>query len=214
MKAVLAPASFWAKALPAELDGRWMADAQRIALDADTRRVRADYDTGSILPFEAYMLRALADHLAAQVAIEVGTFIGTSTMALAAASSVHAVYTCDVSNDCLGHRPKVTSFPKVRSTEMFRRLVALGVCADLCFFDGVLEEQDIALLAALCHPRTVFAVHDYNFGPKIRKNGARETMPRKGIGNARLLQQKWPTLTVVEPLPGTTLALLVPEGHL
>lgn len=207
----------WGRALAAEPNLDWQADALRIAADAEPRRKRAGYDTGSILEYEAYLLRALAEHLQTTVVIEVGTFIGTSTHALAAASTVEAVYTCDVSNDCLKGTDVIRTFPKTRSTDMLRTLVAKGVRADLCFFDGVLSAEDVDLLTEATSPEPVFVVHDYNYGPKKRvRNGAVcfETVPRKGIGNIRLLQQQWPAYVVVEPLPETTLGLLVPESVL
>jgi hypothetical protein len=204
----------WAEFLPAEPNDDWQAAAERIAREADQRRARADYDTGSVTVYEAYLLRALAEYLVASVVIEVGTFIGTSTLALASAESVEAVYTCDISNDCLDATDVIRTFPKQSSTDMLTRLVQKGVRADLCFFDGVLRNEDVALLAEVAHSATVFATHDYNYGPKIRvKNGVEylETVPRKGIGNVRLLQQRWPSHLVIEPLPETTLALLVPR---
>lgn len=191
---------------------RW-AEVHSICAQAETRRVSADYDTGSITPLEACLLWALADDIQARTVIEVGTFIGTSTSALASASTVKAVYTCDVSNDCLPGTHVIKVFPKQTSTEMLRQLSAQGVLADLCFFDGVLTREDIELLASVCHTNTVFALHDHNYGPKIRKHGM-EIMPRKGIGNAQLLQAKWSWLHLVEPLPETTLAALVPEKWL
>ena len=42
-----------------------------------------------------------ADHMGARVVIEIGTFVGLSTTALASGPTVEAVYTCDASNDCL-----------------------------------------------------------------------------------------------------------------
>lgn len=192
----------------------WQDAIARICVEADARRARADYDTGSILASEAYALLALAEYLQARTVIEVGTFIGTSTCALAEASTVKAVYTCDVSNDCLGTHGPITTFAKQTSTQMLRALKARGVKADLCFFDGVLKPEDIALLAAVCANAPVFAVHDYNYGPKIRPWGL-ETMPRKGIGNVDLLKQQWPSHVVVDPVgESSTLALLVPEAWL
>lgn len=188
---------------------RWQEQITRIAIEAEARRSRSTYNTGSILESEAYSLFALAEYVEAHTVIEVGTFIGTSTCALAAASTVTAVYTCDVSNDCLDATDIITPFPKQTSTQMLQALQARGVEADLCFFDGVLTPEDIPLLASVCKPAPVFAVHDYNYGPKIRTWGL-ETMPRKGIGNMNLLRPQWPAHVVVDPLGDETLALLVP----
>jgi hypothetical protein len=201
--------------LPAEASPDAMALVHQMATDAEARRARADYDTGSVSEDEAYALMVLAEHVMARVVIEVGTFIGTSTTVLSAASTVTALYTCDASNDCLPSDRIIHTYPKQTSIRMLWDLVGKGIVADLCFFDGVLCERDCDLLAKVTHPRTVYAFHDYNYGPKIRqkKGGTTylETMPRKGIGNVQLLAPRLPQHRLIEPLEGTTLALLVPE---
>jgi hypothetical protein len=218
MTPTLTATDFWARAaLPLAQAAERVRTIRRIMADAERRRAVADYDTGSILETEAFALSVIAEHLKARIVIEVGTFIGTSTEALAAANTVEKVYTCDVSNDCLPPTPAIQTYPRLRSTDMLRRLVALEVDADLCFFDGVLSAEDVALLARVTHPRTVYALHDYNYGPKIRRKGGAvylETVPRKGIGNAQLLQPRLPNHVLIEPAEGTTLALLVPEALL
>jgi hypothetical protein len=212
----VAATSFWSSVLPAILNAEWQADVRRIAAEAEGRRKFADYDTGSISEYDGYLLRALAEFVKAEIVVDVGTFIGTSAYVLASAPTVGAVYTCDASNDCLPDFPnKIHTFPKTNSLDMFRemRMPRPTVVADLCFFDGVLRDEDIDLLAEVTTPAPVFAVHDYNYGPKIRKYGL-ETVPRKGIGNIRLLKRRWPTYAVVEPLPDTTVALFVPASLL
>lgn len=205
-------ASFWATVCGTQPGDR--ADVvQRLMDDAEARRSRADYDTGSILATEAAMLWALADYLAACVVIEVGTFIGVSTTALAAGASVQRVYTCDASNDCLPSGDVIQSYAKRSSTQMLRDLVARGVLADLCFFDGTLVPADVPLLKRVTGPETVFVVHDYNYGPKQRKHGL-VTVPRKGIGNIEMLKPMRAGRVLVSPEHGTTLAALVPEGRL
>jgi hypothetical protein len=203
----------WASILPEPAIMKWLTDVDLLWLEAHGRRGRADYDTGSIALNEAYQLRALAEFLKARVVIDVGTFIGTSACALASASTVREVYTCDFSNDCLPSSDVITTFPKVRSTDMLRDLAKRSVKADLCFFDGVLRDEDVDLLEWVTTPKVVFAVHDYNYGPKIRKHGL-ETVPRKGIGNIRLLKRRWPSHVLVEPMPNSLVALLVPESLL
>lgn len=153
----------------------------------------------------------LAARIGAKTVIEVGTFIGLSTTAMSYAICVEKVYTCDASNDCLSQTGIVRTYPKQTSIKMLSDLAKRKVVADLCFFDGTLCEHDANLLALVTHDRTVYAFHDYNYGPKIRKGGTLETMPRKGIGNARLLQPNLPKHRLIEPFEGSTLALLVPE---
>lgn len=205
--------SFWSSVLPAKPNTVWWKEIEYLWHEADGRRRLADYNTGSIALNEAYQLRALAEFLKARVVIDVGTFIGTSACALASASTVGHVMTCDASNNCLHESGVIETFPKTTSVDMFRNLVRRGIKADLCFFDGVLRDEDVDLLKKVTTPNVVFAVHDYNYGPKIRKHGL-ETVPRKGIGNIRLLQPRWPKHVLVEPLPDSLIALLVPESLL
>lgn len=200
-------ASFWSALMP---NAALEAEMIRMAELAEGRRVGAGYDTGSIMPLEACLLRGLAERMQAKAVVEVGTFIGTSTCALASAPSVTQVYTCDISNDCLPRTETIVTFPKQRSTSMLKQLVKRKVAVDLCFFDGCLAYDDVDLLTRICHAGTVFTTHDYTYGPKIRKHG-HEIVPRKGIGNMRLLAPVWPAHRLIDPLPETTLAALVPE---
>lgn len=187
-----------------------------LALMTDARRSQADYNTGSIEPLEAILLWGVAERARAVTVIEVGTFIGFSTEALAAAPTVTAVYTCDASNDCFPSHGKIRTYPRQRSRVMLRELARWGVVADLVFLDGVLTAGEVETLHATTHERTTYLMHDYTFGPKVRKTtGGRtyeEIVPRKGIGNVRLLAPELPRHTLIAPLEGTTLAALVPDG--
>jgi predicted O-methyltransferase YrrM len=203
----------WSKLLPSPANDEWLNEAVRIDKKADKLRARATYDTGTILQLEAYLLRALVERLQARVVIEVGTFIGTSTKAIASGSTVEAVYTCDCSNDCVKATRVIRTFPRINSTVMLQQLAKRGVRADFCFFDGALTQRDVDLLAQTTHERTVFAVHDYTYGAKRRKKQTLYVMvARKGIGNVELLRQAFPRHQLLEPIAGTTLAVLLPEA--
>lgn len=209
---------FWSSVLPLTPRADWMTRVSELASDASQRRSKADYNTGSIAWMEAYQLCALATHLEARVVIEVGTFVGTSTYALALAECVTDVYTCDASNDCCPSTDRVHTHPFTSSQDMLLGLLKKRVRSDLCFFDGHLKELDADALCGLTHPATVFAFHDYNYGPKIRRKADgttyRETLPRKGIGNVLIMAPRLPNHRLVEPLDGNVLALLVPESML
>lgn len=206
--------TFWRRVFDVILHHDWPKVIQGMAANAKKRRQCADYDTGSVTDYEALCLLMLAHYLQAKTVIEVGTFIGMSTVALAHSPSVTAVYTCDISNDCLPATKVIRTYPKRSSTDMLLDLVRREVRADLCFFDGVLNPKDVDLLQNVTHPETVYAFHDYNYGPKIRKGGKLEIMPRKGIGNVQLLLLYLHGYLLIEPQPETTLALLVPEFRL
>jgi len=208
--------NFWASVLRTALEVSERVPIAPLMKAAEKHRWKCDYNTGSIAADEALYLAAIAQMLQAKVIIEVGTFIGTSTMALASADSVEAIYTCDSSNDCLPSGGVIHTFPKQTSTVMLSALVKRQVRADLCFFDGHLSDKDAELLLRLTGPDTVFTFHDYHYGPKIRKKKGggtfMETLPRKGIGGVRLLQPLLPHHVLAEPMTGTTVAALVPKA--
>lgn len=201
----------WAGLLPDPPNHAWMNEAVYIAKSARGLRKRAEYKTGTILELEAYLLRSIVEHLKARVVVEVGTYIGTSTRAMAAGSTVSKVYTCDFSNDCLQHDAVIHTFPKVSSMDMLRHLAKKGVRADFCFFDGVLSEDDVALLLKVTHEQTVLSVHDYTYGAKrSKKEIDYKFVARKGVQNAQLIASAFPNHRLVPPMPGATLALMVP----
>jgi len=210
--------AFWDSVLPSPPNAEWMTRVSELAAEASQRRSKADYNTGSIAWMEAYQLCALANHLQAKTVIEVGTFIGTSTHALGMGSNVEVVYTCDSSNNCCPATDKIKPHPFTGSIDMLNSLLKLGVKADLCFFDGHLKRVDCDALKGLTHANTVFAFHDYNYGPKIRRrpDGTTytETLPRKGIGNVDMIKPQLPHHVLIEPIQGNVLALLVPESML
>ncbi len=217
MLAMTTATDVWTAWLPAEPQGFWRELVRQLAVTAEVRRAKADYNTGSILEEEAYRLLMIVKHLQAKVVIEVGTFVGLSTTAMALASCVTELYTCDASNDCLPNDRVIHTYPKQTSTQMFQALIKQGVTADLVFLDGTLTQVDAQTLKMLIHAGTVIAVHDHNYGPKIRmKRGqvVQEIVPRKGVGNVRLLKHYLKHHVLVEPQEGTTLALLVPKSRL
>lgn len=207
-------AEFWTRTMESVADRDSASVVRALSAESERRRSDADYDTGSVTGFEAFCLLALAQSLSARTVIEIGTFVGMSTVALSQASTVKAVYTCDASNDCLQATEIIRTYPKRTSTVMLRDLVRQQVRADLCFYDGVLMPGDVDLILRVTHRETVHAFHDFNYGPKIRKGGKLETVPRKGIGNVAALQPLLSRYVLIPPQPETTLALLVPESRL
>lgn len=200
----------WADLLPDPPNDAWMNEAVCITKTARALRKRATYKTGTIIELEAYLLRAIVERLQARVVVEVGTYIGTSTRAMASGSTVSKVYTCDFSNDCLPSDAVIHTFPKVSSTDMLRHLAKKGVRADFCFFDGVLSEDDVSLLLKVTHEQTVLSVHDYTYGAKrSKKEIDYKFVARKGVQNTQLIASAFPTHRLVPPMPGTTLAVMV-----
>lgn len=179
----------------------WLPEIRAQAVECEARRHLAKYDTGTISEAACVYLRTLTERLQPKVAIEVGTFIGSSTMAIQAAR----IYTCDKDNDCVPRSKRIRPFPYTRSTEMFRRLVAMGVKADFFFFDGRIKDADELLIGTLSTSRTVYAFDDYE---------GRE----KGVLNVERMRRHLRHYALVEPpadvlgLPSrTTIAVLVPR---
>lgn len=162
----------------------------------EARRSRAKYNTGTI-PFEsASYLRALTRFYQPEVAVEVGTFIGTSTHAL---SAKRVVYTCDQSNDCLPSEyelePNILTHPYQSSTQMLKQIQEP---VDLFFFDGRIQKEDMPHIQRLMKPSTVFVVDDYVQG-------------EKGVANVERLAPHLTNHMLFTPDPGpSTLAVIAP----
>lgn len=160
--------SLWGHMLSQPDAPAWLSDVLQIVRDSEGRRSQARYNTGSVGLETALLLRALSAHFKPKIIIEVGTFIGTSTMALQASEHL---YTCDRDNDCLPSDRSRTCFPYTRATDMFTQLVQQKVKADLVFLDGRLKSNtDVPLLMKLTHDKTVFVFDDFANGQKGMAN--------------------------------------------
>lgn len=193
-------ATFWAERW-AQVQPSWAHEAEHIIRTAATRRSVAKFNTGSISQTAALTLRAICAWAAPRVIIEVGTFIGVSTLSLRA----DQIYTCDVSNDCLPSGRGISCFPYQTSTQMLQQLAERNVTADLCFFDGLLTPEDAGLLAQVTHTQTVYVFDDYNG-------------QFKGVQNVKRLEPLLPHHVLFPPAgpvaDDTTLAVLAPESML
>lgn len=193
--------SVWEAICFQDVDANWLADLQVQFAIAEARRPLARYNTGSISLETGLLLRALCAWKRPTNVVEIGTFIGKSTVALQANG---VIYTCDKDNDCLPSTPRIRTHPYTVSTEMLRQLARAGVRADLFFFDGRLTDEDIELVLRLSEPHAVYAFDDYD------ERG-------KGVANWRKLVARLPTYGLVEPHPQfagrSTLAVAVPLKH-
>ncbi|MDF3031850.1 MAG: hypothetical protein K0R03_2408 [Moraxellaceae bacterium] len=138
--------------------------------ELETHRARMSYNTGSISLSAGVFLFMVCNTFKPKVVVEVGTFLGKSTTAMALGmswndSTERHIYTCDKDNPCL----LAASIGPVRihphsgqtSTEMFRHLVSQGVKADILSLDGRLTAEDLPLLSDLCHSETVVLLDDF-----------------------------------------------------
>ena len=132
----------------------------------DDLRTAADYNTGSISNSAAWCLYSLARYFQPLHVIEIGTFIGKSTWALAQGMDDHQggpgdIFTCDLSNNIKvpwTGKTKLVQFPKTSSTEMLKRLSGIH---DLCFLDGRVGDEDLKRLDSLIDQNTIIVLDDF-----------------------------------------------------
>lgn len=150
------------------------------ALDNEQFRKFAEYNTGSISFGAMQVLYAVSAFFKPKCIVEVGTFIGNSTSALAMGSNEAEIHTCDISNniDLFPINHNITQYKKVSSTTMFNQLVTGGKNIDLLFLDGRINLEDVVLLKQLFNKHTVVAFDDF------------ESF-EKGTLNARLLMAEF-----------------------
>ena len=197
-KQMVRSTSAWDAVCFANPDPKWLEELQDAYAWAESRRHLAKFNTGSIGLETGLLLRAICAWRQPRVVVEIGTFIGKSTAALQARE---VLYTCDKDNDCVPETDVIKPHPYWTSTQLLRKLVDLGVVADVFFFDGRLRDEDIPLVLALSNASTVYAFDDYHAGGKGQAN----------------VDKLGPALTAhgfVEPYPSfrgrSTLAMLVP----
>lgn len=193
---------FWAETLAA-VRPTWLPEIDQVIEQAEARRSRAQYDTGTISRAACLYVRALSVRVRPRIAVEIGTFIGSSTFSMQAGH----LYTCDKSNDCVPSSRTVTCYPFHSSTKMLRALANRGVLVDFFFIDGRLREGDEDLLWRLSTRRTVYAFDDYEGH-------------EKGVINVDRVHPSVPTHHLIPPPPTvldltgqTTIAVLWPEAR-
>jgi predicted O-methyltransferase YrrM len=146
----------------------------------------------------ANMLRRIAFFLKPTVVVEIGTYIGRSTLALGYGMTSGEIYTCDSDADKFPHDCQLL-LPEVYihlhsntvSTAMLQKLTKP---ADLFFFDGRIQPADVEHIARLSKPDTTFLFDDFE--------GV-----EKGVANALMIQHLGGIL--VYPEAGQTLGMMI-----
>lgn len=143
----------------------------RLMASLEALRGQAAYNTGSITTAAAWSLYALAHYFGPRRMLEVGTFIGKSTLALALgaddAGTGIDLHTCDMSNQLTLPRASkcaIRQYPGKSSTAMLAEIAAQERADgpfDLLYLDGRLQAQDFPLLAQICSPDLVVALDDF-----------------------------------------------------
>lgn len=141
----------------------------------DVLREKAQYKTGSIGTAAQWSLYALSYLWRPEVVVEIGTYIGKSTIAMAlgadAASVKAEIHTCDMSNAFdlpTLSKSSVVQYPSTSSTQMLNELVEDGYKARVQLFhiDGRLTKEDISLMADLASPDAMIVLDDFEGAEK------------------------------------------------
>jgi predicted O-methyltransferase YrrM len=186
---------------------QWLDEIRANAPGCEALRpfMRKPAETGTLSEAACLYLRALCETVRPIVAIEIGTFIGTSARVLASVAA--RVYTCDKDNDVFRSTGRITAYGKTTSTAMLADLAQQGIKADLFFFDGRIQDDDIALIQRLSTPRAVYAFDDYEGH-------------EKGVVNVRKIRPYLsPQYRLVEPptrvldLPSRTTIAVLEKGR-
>ena len=127
---------------------------------------QAAYKTGSISSISALILYYLTKYFQPEKILEVGTYIGKSTISMAYAMDENKtknsyIATCDASNDIKlpwkGHT-KLNQYRLSTSTTMMENEKDKF---DFIFLDGRLQAEDMKFLDKLCHEKTIFVLDDF-----------------------------------------------------
>jgi len=145
-----------------------LAEKEALAIklnSLESLRDHAEYNTGSISFSAAWCIYNLTKYLKVKKIIEIGTFIGKSTISMASAIDCHfsdgEIYTCDFSNSIKlpwNGKTKIVQFEKKTSTDMLK---TLNGNFDFCFLDGRLTEEDLPLFDNLINENTIIALDDF-----------------------------------------------------
>ncbi len=159
------PTQFWRDTLAFVQPG-WpnILSAQALTAESIRQFCHKHEKTGTISEAGCLYLRALCARYAPHVAVEVGTFIGSSAMAMA--SEAGMVHTCDKDNDAFVSHGNIVTYGKKTSTQMFAELASARVRSSFFFFDGRIHENDLPLIDLIAEPGAVFAFDDFERGQK------------------------------------------------
>lgn len=157
MSPMFIPARIFSRAFWASMERFGRAPIETMA-SCEKNREYASSDSGTVSPQDAIALWRLARCFSPATIAEVGTFIGTSTVALRVGSGAQ-VFTCDKDNKCF-EMDGVETFHET-STEMFKKLKARGIKIEMFFIDGRLNPEDVDLIKDLKTDNSVFVFDDY-----------------------------------------------------
>ena len=127
---------------------------------------QATYKTGSISSVSGLILYYLTKYFQPEKILEVGTYIGKSTISMAYAMDENKtknsyIATCDVSNDIKLPWKGNTKLNQYRSSTSTIMMENEKEKFDFIFLDGRLQKEDMKFLDKLCHEKTIFVLDDF-----------------------------------------------------
>ena len=199
------------------------SDSRKIAEITAPKVNEFPSEAGSISITSSIYLWLLSKYFSPKNVLEIGTYIGRSTLALAfgGKDSIEGLFTCDGTFDCLDFNSlkiqdlakqkkemigRIKYFGKTMSTTLLQELKGKGVKLDLVFIDGRISNDDCKILSQVMSDRCVLVLDDFE--------GV-----EKGIVNAMMLRNNFRGMFLVNPAVEENkffgnLALLVPASLL
>ena len=135
----------------------------------DKLRKLSDYNTGSISSSASWLLFSIVLFFKPTLIVEVGSFIGKSTLSMALAADCNIdqhkceIYCCDHSNEIVFPNISDTAikqFHKTNSAEMFKSF-SVDMKFDIVHLDGRLGKEDFDLLKNIITEKTIFILDDF-----------------------------------------------------
>lgn len=97
--------------------------------------------------------------------LEIGTWVGTTSYAMATSSTDVTVYTCDNNNRFvnmgLEQNNRIKTHPSTYSTEFLKNMLSQNIKFDMLFNDASISDEDCDMLCQLSNDKFIFTTHDY-----------------------------------------------------
>ena len=212
--------SFWKAIQNSHFSRQAESDARLIAEATYPLVEEFPTEAGSISVESAKLLWLITRYFSPKIIIEVGTYIGRSSLAMGFGgySSLQKLHTCDGTFDNLDFNrfkeicgsinkhnliSKISYYGKTFSTDMLTKIKERGEKADLIFIDGRISPEDCNLLQQVTSETCVYILDDFQ--------GV-----EKGVANAMLLRKFFRNYILLEPRVENNereiLAILVPAS--
>ena len=187
-------------------------------------RLESEYNTGSISSTSSWLLYSLVIFFKPKTIIEIGSFIGKSTISMALGADDYIdehkceIFCCDMSNDIKLpklSKTKITQFNKTKSTDMLKNLDG-NMSFDLVHVDGRLENEDFEILKRNINERTVFVLDDFEGEEKGVVNFINFVQNKMNLKTSYLLAYPIQNETMLKfkLMEKSTSAIIIPSANI